>query len=113
MVEALVDDGHTVLVESSAGVSSGICDEEFASAGAFLVETHKEVFARADMILKVKEPTPAEYGLLHEGQVLFTYLHLAADESLTCALMRTGIQAVAYETVQLGNGVLPLLMPMS
>lgn len=113
MVEALVDDGHTVLVEVSAGISSGIRDEEFAGAGAVLVETHEEVFARADMILKVKEPTPAEYDLLREGQVLFTYLHLAADKSLTCALMRIGVEAVAYETVQLDNGVLPLLIPMS
>jgi alanine dehydrogenase len=105
--------GHPVLVETGAGVGSGFADPEYIAAGAELVATHDEVFARAEMIVKVKEPVPTEYDLLRPNQLLFTYLHLAADEPLTRALARNRVQAVAYETVQLGDGPLPLLTPMS
>src|SRR5437016_5567919 len=106
--------GHEVLVERAAGAGSGFSDEEYFAAGAgsgfsdeeyfaagaTLIESHGEVFAKASLIIKVKEPTPAEYELLRSGQVLFTFLHLAADEPLTLALMKQRVQAVAYETVQ-------------
>jgi alanine dehydrogenase len=105
--------GHQTLVQRSAGEGSGFADAEYAAAGAELVDTAAEVFDRAEMIVKVKEPVPAEYALLHPEQVLFTYLHLAADAPLTHALVRNQVHAVAYETVQLDNGVLPLLTPMS
>jgi alanine dehydrogenase len=105
--------GHQVLVQRSAGEGSGFADGEYAAAGAELVDTPVEVFGRAEMIVKVKEPVSAEYDLLRPGQVLFTYLHLAANAPLTHALVRNQVQAVAYETVQLDNGALPLLTPMS
>jgi alanine dehydrogenase len=105
--------GHQVLVQRSAGEGSGFADRHYAAAGAELVETAAEVFDRAEMIVKVKEPVPAEYDHLRPEQVLFTYLHLAADAPLTHALVRNHVQAVAYETVQLENGALPLLTPMS
>ncbi|MEP6708828.1 MAG: alanine dehydrogenase [Verrucomicrobiota bacterium] len=104
--------GHTVLVQKNAGVGSGYPDEDYIEAGAQIVETAEEVFAKADMIVKVKEPLPAEYGLLRRGQILFTYLHLAASKSLTEALLQSGVTGVAYETIQVGNR-LPLLEPMS
>lgn len=112
-VSELVAHGHSVIVERSAGAGSGFSDTAYLEAGAEIVESHAEVFARAEMIVKVKEPVPAEYELLREDQLLFTYLHLAADEPLTRALIERRVQAVAYETVQLGNGPLPLLTPMS
>jgi alanine dehydrogenase len=112
-VREFVARGHRVAVERTAGLGSGFADEEYAASGAELVDGHAEVFAVADMIVKVKEPVPAEYELLRRGQLLFTYLHLAADEPQTRALMERGVQAVAYETVQLPNGTLPLLTPMS
>jgi len=112
-VAEYVGRGHQVIVETGAGRGSGFTDQEFAAAGGCLAATHEEVFARAEMIVKVKEPIPVEYDLLRPDQLLFTYLHLAADGPLTRALMRNRIQAVAYETVQLESGVLPLLMPMS
>lgn len=112
-VAEYVGRGHQVLVETSAGAGSGFADAEYRAAGAELIETHEDVFARAEMIAKVKEPVPAEYDLLRPGQLLFTYLHLAADEPLTRALIDRRVQAVAYETVQAGNGPLPLLTPMS
>jgi alanine dehydrogenase len=93
-------------------VGSGFPDEEYQHVGAELVATHEEVFARADLIVKVKEPLPSEYGLLRPGQILFTYLHLAADRKLTEALIQSGVTAVAYETIQV-NRRLPLLEPMS
>jgi alanine dehydrogenase len=105
--------GHQVLVQRSAGEGSGFPDRQYAAAGAEVVDSAAEVFGRAEMIVKVKEPVPAEYDLLRPEQVLFTYLHLAADAPLTCALVRNHVQAVAYETVQLENGALPLLTPMS
>ncbi|MEA2515596.1 MAG: alanine dehydrogenase [Thermomicrobiales bacterium] len=112
-VAELVARGHHVLVERCAGAGSGFTDAEYETAGAELVDTHAKVFACAEMIIKVKEPIPAEYDLLRPGQLLFTYLHLAADEPQTQALMRNRVKSVAYETVQLGNGSLPLLTPMS
>jgi alanine dehydrogenase len=104
--------GHTVLIERGAGVGSGFEDGEFRSAGAQIVP-REEVFGRAEMILKVKEPLPPEFDLLREGQILFTYLHLAPEPELTHALMRRRVAAIAYETVQLPDGSLPLLTPMS
>jgi alanine dehydrogenase len=108
----LIKRGHTVLVEQGAGVGSGFLDAEYEGAGATLVETHEEVFARADLVVKVKEPEPKEYGLMRKEQVLFTYLHLAASRELTEALMASGVTAMAYETIEV-NGRLPLLEPMS
>ena len=110
--ELLTKRGHTVLVEKSAGVGSGYPDEEYRKAGAEIVDLAKDVFARADMIVKVKEPLLAEFPLLRKGQILFTYLHLAASKALTDALLKSGVTAVAYETIQVGNR-LPLLEPMS
>jgi len=108
-----VNHGHQVLVERSAGIGSGFADSEYESAGATLIETHAEVFAQADMIVKVKEPIEAEYGLMREGQLLYTYLHLAAEERLTNVLVDRKVSSIAYETVELPNRTLPLLQPMS
>lgn len=108
-----VNHGHTVIVEAAAGAGSGFQDEEYASAGAELVDIHDEVFERAEMIVKVKEPVASEYPLLRPGQLLFAYLHLAANEPLTRTLIERKVRAIAYETVQIGNGPLPLLTPMS
>ena len=110
--ELLTKRGHTVLVEKNGGVGSGYPDEEYRKACAEIVDLAKDVFARADMIVKVKEPLPAEFPLLRKGQILFTYLHLAANKSLTDALLKSGVTGVAYETIQVGNR-LPLLEPMS
>ena len=110
--EQLVRRGHSVLVERGAGIGSGYPDEEYVTAGAEIIDQAKEVFARADMIVKVKEPLQAEFPLLRKGQILFTYLHLAASKPLTEALLRSGVTGVAYETIQIGNR-LPLLEPMS
>lgn len=105
--------GHQVMVQSGAGLGSGISDEEYLAAGAEMVPTPQEIFARAEMIIKVKEPLPPEYDLVKEGQILFTYLHLAPDERQTKALVDSGCIGVAYETIQLADGSLPLLTPMS
>src|SRR5437868_2082580 len=110
--QTLVGHGHTVLVQKNAGVGSGYPDEEYVKAGAQIVESAKEIFQRADMIVKVKEPLPAEWPLLRRGQILFTYLHLAASKPLTEALLNSGVTGLAYETIQIGNR-LPLLEPMS
>ncbi|HEY1769933.1 MAG TPA: alanine dehydrogenase [Chthoniobacterales bacterium] len=104
--------GHTVLVEKNAGVGSGYSDADYAAAGAKMIDEAREVFRQAEMIVKVKEPLPAEYELLRKGQILFTYLHLAASRALTEALLKSGVTGVAYETIQVGNR-LPLLEPMS
>ncbi|MBV8814753.1 MAG: alanine dehydrogenase [Verrucomicrobia bacterium] len=104
--------GHRVYVERGAGAGAGFPDEEYAQAGGHLLEDHAAVFAQSDLIVKVKEPLPSEYPLLHKDQILFTYLHLAANKELTEALMASGVTAVAYETVEL-NRRLPLLEPMS
>jgi alanine dehydrogenase len=105
--------GHEVLVQAGAGEGSAIPDAEFKSAGAQLLSTAEQVWAEADLLLKVKEPIPAEYGLLRQGQVLFTYLHLAASRPCADALLASGTTAIAYETVQTADGALPLLAPMS
>jgi alanine dehydrogenase len=112
-VQEYVRNGHKVLVSESAGVGSGFQDEEYVAAGATIVPTHEEVFERADMIVKVKEPIAPEYPLLRENQILYTYLHLAAEEALTDVLVKRCVTAVAYETVQLPDRSLPLLAPMS
>ena len=112
-VRELVHAGHRVLVESGAGDGSALTDDEFSSAGAEILADADTVFAEANMILKVKEPQPQEYERFREGQVLFTYLHLAADEELTRFLAERKVSAVAYETVQTPDGRLPLLAPMS
>lgn len=108
----LTSAGHTVLIEKSAGVGCGISDEEFASAGAQIVETAAEVWKRSDMIVKVKEPLPAEYKLCRAGQCVFTYFHFAASRELLDAMVASGADCLAYETLEVG-GKLPLLTPMS
>lgn len=108
----LIKRGHQVLVERSAGAGAGYPDSDYERAGATLVSEHADVFARADLIVKVKEPLPAEYPLLRSGQLLFTYLHLAANRELTDSLMKSGATAIAYETIEV-NRRLPLLEPMS
>src|SRR5438552_7664276 len=95
----LVQRGHAVLVERGAGTGAGFADEEYAKAGATLLDDHAAVFAGAELIVKVKEPQPSEYPLLRPGQILFTYLHLAASRSLTEALLKSGVTALAYETI--------------
>jgi alanine dehydrogenase len=104
--------GHPVTVEARAGVGAGFPDEDYRKAGAEVVSEHTEVFERSDLIVKVKEPQPSEYPLLRAGQILFTYLHLAASRELTEALLRSGVTGLAYETVE-RKGRLPLLEPMS
>jgi alanine dehydrogenase len=108
----LIKRGHEVVVERGAGIGAGYPDAEYEQAGAKMLGSHKEIFDRADLIVKVKEPLAEEFGLLRQGQVLFTYLHLAASRSLTEALMKSGVTALAYETVEV-NRRLPLLEPMS
>src|SRR5437588_12503479 len=108
----LVKHGHTVVVEECAGAGSGYPDKDYTDAGAELTADHAEIFGRADLIVKVKEPQPEEYGLLRGNQILFTYLHLAANRALTDALLASGITAIAYETVEVHRR-LPLLEPMS
>ena len=112
-VEALVQRGSEVLVERGAGIGSGFEDAQYVEAGAHIVDTAEEVWSAAEMIVKVKEPVPEEYGRIRAGQVLFTYFHFAADERLTRAIVDSGAIAIAYETVQLPSGELPLLTPMS
>src|SRR6478752_5456386 len=112
-VADLVHAGHQVLVQAGAGAGSRFTDDEFAAAGATLVPTADDVFAAADLIVKVKEPIPAEYHRFRPGQQLFTYLHLAADRGLTEFLLERRIDSIAYETVQTPDGRLPLLAPMS
>lgn len=112
-VHELTARGHRVVVESGAGDGSSFADDEFRHAGAEILPDADAVFATAELVLKVKEPQEVEYGRLREGQVLFTYLHLAADEALTRALMDRRVASIAYETVQSQDGRLPLLAPMS
>jgi len=111
--EEFVEAGHTLLVEQNAGTGSGFTEEEYVRAGAEIVKTAAEVFERAEMIIKIKEPLEPEFKMLREGQVLFTYLHLAADKGLTDKLLATKCIGIAYETVQKDDGELPLLTPMS
>jgi alanine dehydrogenase len=112
-VHLLVEEGHRVLVQRGAGDGSGFTDDEYAQTGAELVAAAAEVWRNAEMIMKVKEPLPQEYDYLREGLILYTYLHLAADEELTRELMKRKVTGIAYETVELPNGSLPLLTPMS
>lgn len=112
-VSAMVKAGHEVLVEHDAGRGSGFDDAEYTAAGAKVVSTNEEVWANADMIVKVKEPLPPEYGLMREGQIIFTYLHLAPEPELTRQMLDRKTVGIAYETVQLPDRSLPLLTPMS
>jgi len=112
-VEELVRGGHTVLVQRSAGAGSGLVDEAYAACGARLVDTAAELFAEAELVVKVKEPQRPELALLRPGQTLFTYLHFAADRALTEAFLGTGATGLAYETLRDDHGRLPLLVPMS
>ncbi|SDR06663.1 alanine dehydrogenase [Thermostaphylospora chromogena] len=109
----LVRHGHEVIVERGAGAGSAIPDEQFEAAGARILDSADDVWGESDLVLKVKEPLPEEYHRLRKGQVLFTYLHLAASAACTRALLDSGITAIAYETVQTATGFLPLLAPMS
>lgn len=112
-VRAYLMHGHQVLVEKNAGAGSAFTDEEYRAAGAEIVETAEEVWARADMIVKVKEPLKPEYAYFREGLIIYTYLHLAADEALTRALLEKKVKAFAYETLIERDGSIPLLAPMS
>jgi alanine dehydrogenase len=112
-VRALVENGHRVMVQKSAGEGAGISDTEYEAAGAKIIPEAETVFKEAEMVVKVKEPLPPEYNLLKPGHVLFTYLHLAPAPELTTMLLIQGVIGIAYETVQLDNGSLPLLTPMS
>jgi len=112
-VKQLILEGHKVFVENDAGVGSGISNEDYIRAGAQILETKKEVYNKADMIVKVKEPLPDEYDLMKENQILYTYLHLAAEPQLTKVLCERKVKSIAYETIQLPDGSLPLLTPMS
>jgi alanine dehydrogenase len=112
-VEELTRSGHMVLVEAGAGMGSGIPDDAYASCGATIASSHADVFASAELIVKVKEPMRSEWPMLRPGQVVFTYFHFAADEELTRNVLESGIAAVAYETLQGRSGDLPLLTPMS
>lgn len=112
-VEVMIQNGHTVLVEKNAGSGSGFSDDAYIKAGAEIAGTAKEVFDRSDMVMHVKEPQPAEYGMIRKGQIVFTYLHLAAARELTDALVKSDSVNIAYETIQKTDGSLPLLTPMS
>ena len=112
-VEVMIQNGHTLLVEKDGGKGSGFLDEDYKKAGADIVATPQEIFERAEMVMHVKEPLPAEYDLIREDQIVFTYLHLAAAEELTHALIKSKSINIAYETIQKADGSLPLLTPMS
>jgi alanine dehydrogenase len=112
-VEVMKQYGHTVLVEKDAGIGSGFDNEVYVNAGAEIVNTPEEIYRRAEMVMHVKEPLPSEYDLIRENQIVFTYLHLAAAEGLTHALIKSRAICIAYETIQKGDGSLPLLIPMS
>jgi len=109
----LIRAGHTVYVETGAGIGSGITDAEYKTVGAKVVPSAKALYAKSEMVVKVKEPLPPEFLLLREGQVLFTFLHLAAEKRLTKVLLERKVTGIAYETIQRADGSLPLLMPMS
>lgn len=112
-VEVMKQNGHLVLVEKSAGIGSGFLDAEYVLAGAEIVDTPKEIYDRADMVMHVKEPLPPELPYIRKGQIIFTYLHLAVAEHLTHVLIRSGAICIAYETIQKSDLSLPLLTPMS
>lgn len=111
--KTLITNGHKVFVQSTAGLGSGFTDEEYSAVGATILPTIEEVYNKSEMIIKVKEPQESEYELLKEGQLLFTYLHLAVEPKLTQALLKRKVSGVAYETIQTAKGELPLLTPMS
>lgn len=112
-VEVMKQNGHDVLFEEDAGLGSGFENQAYADAGAEIVSTPKEIYDRAEMVMHVKEPLPREYDLIREGQIVFTYLHLAAAKELTMALIKSNSICIAYETIQKADGSLPLLTPMS
>jgi len=112
-VEILKQNGHQILVENNGGVGSGFANEEYKKAGAEIVDTAGEIFARADMIMKVKEPLPQEYKLIRKHQIVFTYFHFAASRELTDTMMASQALCIAYETIETPKGDLPLLIPMS
>ena len=112
-VEMLLQNSHAVLIETKAGLGSGFEDEDYKKAGAQILETPKEIFEKADMIMKVKEPLAEEYGLIRKGQIIFTYFHFAASKELTETIMKTRCVAIAYETIERADKSLPLLNPMS
>lgn len=112
-VETMIANNHQVLVEKNAGIGSGMSNEEYQHTGAELVDTAAEIYERADMVMHVKEPQPSEYSLIRKDQIVFTYLHLAAEKELTEALVKAGSVNIAYETIQKSDGSLPLLTPMS
>jgi len=112
-VEVMCQNGHTVLVENNAGKASGFGNAAYRQAGAEIVNKPAEIFDRAQMILRVKEPQPSEFGMLKKGQIYFAYLHLAASETVTRSLIKSGAVCIAYETIQKADGSLPLLTPMS
>ena len=112
-VIAMVRNGHEVLVEKDAGLGAGYPDAEYVAAGATIVDTPAEIYAKSAMVMHVKEPQPSEYDMIREDQIVFTYLHLAADEPQTNALIKSKSIAIAYETIEKDNGSLPLLIPMS
>lgn len=112
-VIAMVGNGHTILVEKEAGIGAGYPDADYKSAGATIIDTPAEVFKKSDMVMHVKEPQPSEYYLIKEDQIVFTYLHLAADEQQTKGLIKSKSIDIAYETIEKDNGSLPLLLPMS
>ncbi len=112
-VKELVNHGHTVYVQMTAGIGSGFSDDEYASVGGKLLPSIEDVYGKAEMIVKVKEPVKAEYHLIRKGQIVFTYFHFACDLELTEAMLASGAVCIAYETVRLPNGTLPLLIPMS
>ncbi len=112
-VKSYVSRGHEILIQVNAGTAAGFDDSEYIKAGAKMVAAREDIFAKCDMIVKVKEPLPEEYPLFREGQILYTYLHLAADQKLTEAMMKKGIKGVAYETIENEDGQLPCLKPMS
>jgi len=112
-VAAFVSHSHKVVIEKGAGSGSGLSDRSYAGAGAEIIDSAREVWEQADLMMKVKEPQPTEFSLLRKGLILFTYLHLAADETVTRELLRSKVTAIGYETIQLEDGSLPLLTPMS
>lgn len=105
--------GHCILLESGAGEGSGLSDAEYEKAGAEILSSKQNLFDRSELIVKIKEPLPVEYALFHRGQILFTFLHLAANRELLQALLKHGVSAIAYEIIELENGAHPLLKPMS
>jgi len=112
-VVAMKQNGHDVLVEKDAGTGAGFPDTEYAAAGAVIVDVPAEIYEKADMVMHVKEPQPSEYDMIREGQIVFTYLHLAADEQQTYGLIKSKSISIAYETIEKDDGSLPLLLPMS